>query len=476
MKAVIYTRISKDREGAGLGVERQRADCAALADRLGWQVVGTFSDNDLSAYSGRHRPGYAAMCEALEAGEAQAIIAWHTDRLHRRPVELESFIGLCERRSIQVRTVRAGTLDLSTPSGQMVARMLGAAARHEIDHAIERQKRAKKQAALDGRYRGSRRAFGYERDGLTLCDAEADAIRTAAERVLSGTSLSQVARDWNAAGLRTAFGGKAFTSREVRRILLRPRNAGYSLHEGKRIPNAQWPPIITTDTFAALEALLRDPVRSKHLAFERKWMGSGVYLCGKCGAKISTASQKGTGKSWRPTYVCSASKHLGRVADTVDEYVTEAVLERLSRPDAPILLGGNKVDVADLTSRRDGYRARLDELAAMFAAGDIDAGQLKSGTTELRRKLDRVDAELAAARASSVLADLVLSGDDLRDTWAAIPPGGKGKVIDALMTVTIEPTRRGRRPGGSYFDPESVTIRFKGVGEHRLDDGQLIGA
>ena len=33
-------RISKDRTGAGLGVARQRTDCAALAVSLGWQVVG----------------------------------------------------------------------------------------------------------------------------------------------------------------------------------------------------------------------------------------------------------------------------------------------------------------------------------------------------------------------------------------------------------------------------------------------------
>ena len=60
MQAAIYTRISKDREGAGLGVERQRADCQELAGRLRWTVVEVFSDNDISAYSGRTRPGYQA--------------------------------------------------------------------------------------------------------------------------------------------------------------------------------------------------------------------------------------------------------------------------------------------------------------------------------------------------------------------------------------------------------------------------------
>ena len=164
-------------------------------------------------------------------GKGARLIAWHTDRLHRRPIELESFIDLCDRRGIQVQTVKAGTVDLSTPSGKMVARMLGAAARHEVEHSIERQKRAKEQAALDGKYRGGRRAFGYEADGVAARTEEAAAIRKAAENVLAGVSLRQVARDWNAAGLRTSFGGSEFSSREVRKILLRPRNAGIALHE-----------------------------------------------------------------------------------------------------------------------------------------------------------------------------------------------------------------------------------------------------
>ncbi|MHB1491318.1 MAG: recombinase family protein, partial [Cellulomonas sp.] len=59
--AVIYARISQDREGAGLGVERQRQDCQALADKLGWTVAETYIDDDASAYSGKPRPAYRRM-------------------------------------------------------------------------------------------------------------------------------------------------------------------------------------------------------------------------------------------------------------------------------------------------------------------------------------------------------------------------------------------------------------------------------
>lgn len=463
VQAVIYTRISKDREGAGLGVERQRKDCAELAERLGWTVVDTFSDNDISAYSGRTRPAYAAMCTALEAGRAQAVIAWHTDRLHRQPKELEPYIDLCDRKGVEVRTVRAGSLDLSTASGRMVARMLGAAARHEVEHSIERQKRAKQQAAIDGKYRGGRRAFGYEPDGVTAQPEEADAVRKAAESVLSGVSLRQIARNWNADGLRTSFGGNEFNSREVRKILLRPRNAGIALHEGKRVAAGQWDVIVDPDTFSAVEAVLRDPSRTVATGTERKYQGSGVYICGKCGARMAAAAHNRTlSHGWRRTYTCSASKHLGRDVEHLDACIDRLVLGRLEQPDAAIVLGAPvSEDVGAIRAQRDGLRARMDELSAMFADGSIDGPQLKRGTAELKAKLERAESQIAAARAASVVASIVLAGDDLRATWAASPPDVRGKVIDTLMTVTVLPSPRGRKPGGAYFDPNTIEVCWK---------------
>ncbi|MDP9445039.1 MAG: recombinase family protein [Actinomycetota bacterium] len=42
-------------------MDRQEADCRALAERLGWEVAAVFVDNDINAYSGAPRPQYRAM-------------------------------------------------------------------------------------------------------------------------------------------------------------------------------------------------------------------------------------------------------------------------------------------------------------------------------------------------------------------------------------------------------------------------------
>jgi site-specific DNA recombinase len=63
------------------------------------------------------RPKYKKLLDLMAAGTIQGIIAWHTDRLHRSPKELETFIDLAEKSGIVTHTVRAGEIDLSTPSG-----------------------------------------------------------------------------------------------------------------------------------------------------------------------------------------------------------------------------------------------------------------------------------------------------------------------------------------------------------------------
>ena len=107
MRAAVYTRISQDATGQRAGVTRQLEDCEALADRLGWEVTHRYGDNDLSAYSGRTRPGFEAMLKAMADSEFGAVICWHPDRLFRSMKDLERLIDIANGRRVQLRTVNA---------------------------------------------------------------------------------------------------------------------------------------------------------------------------------------------------------------------------------------------------------------------------------------------------------------------------------------------------------------------------------
>ena len=106
-KTAIYCRISSDRTGSEHGVNRQRTDCKAKAADLGWDVVSVLVDDDISAYSGKRRPGYEQLLEQIGRGDVNALVVWHPDRLHRSPAELERFIAVVEEHGTQIATVTA---------------------------------------------------------------------------------------------------------------------------------------------------------------------------------------------------------------------------------------------------------------------------------------------------------------------------------------------------------------------------------
>jgi site-specific DNA recombinase len=459
-RAAIYTRISADRTGAGLGVDRQEADCRELAERLGWEVVAVHTDNDLSAYSGKPRPGYRALLADLRAGVADAVLCWHTDRLHRHPSELEEYIAVCERPpGIPTQTVKAGPIDLLTPSGQMVARQLGAVARYEVAHQIERQRAARLQAATAGRWAGNKRPFGYAADGVTVQPEEAEALRWAAGQVLAGTSLRQIARELDTRGIRTSAGG-SWDSRTLGRVLRRPRNAGLSVYRGQVVGPAAWPAILPEDTWRGVVAVLDDPTRRSNPGRPPRWLLANLARCGVCGQPVVSKS-----RAHPPMviYTCSAASHLSRPAQQVDAFVEAVICERLARPDARDLLlpPDRTAEVAALHTRDAALRGRLDELGRLYGEDAIDAAQLAQGTAAIRRQREQITAELAAASRGSVLAGVV-DAPDPAQVWAGLDLSRRRAIVATLVTVTILPARRGRRPGWqpgeAYFDPRTVQV------------------
>ena len=176
MRAAVYLRQSKDQNGTGLAVARQREDCLRLCSRRRW-VSASCVDNDVSAFSGKKRPAYERMLADIEAGKLHAVVAWDLDRLHRRPIELEYFIDLADKYRLALATV-SGDTDLGTDSGRLFARVKGAVARREGERKSARQRRQALQAAQMGKPHLGRRAFGYEPDGLTVRPNEAKAPPT----------------------------------------------------------------------------------------------------------------------------------------------------------------------------------------------------------------------------------------------------------------------------------------------------------
>ncbi|MGR6317842.1 hypothetical protein Q2K19_03660 [Micromonospora soli] len=166
-----------------------------------------------------------------------------------------------------------------------------------------------------------------------------------------------------------------------------------------------------------------------------------------------------------PSYVCKASKCVSRNAEELDGYVGAIVVERLSRPDvAELLTGTGRPDSGALQLDATALRERLDGLAAAYADGAIDVRQLREGSERLRARLAEVEDQLATADRGDALAGLIGVADPGK-AWDALDLHRRRAVVDTLMTVTIDRTRKGRprgwTPGSPYFDPSTVGIVWK---------------
>jgi site-specific DNA recombinase len=403
----------------------------------------------VSAYSGKRRPGFEALLAAVKNGELDALICWHPDRLYRSMRDLERLIEVADVARVKLKTVQGGDLDLSTSAGRMVGRILGATARQESEHTAERRRLANAQRRAAGKWRlDGPRSFGYSKTGEPL-EPEASALRQAVTDVLAGASLRSIAIDWNGRGLTTTRGG-TWANPQLRRTLANPLNAGLVCYEGRVVGSGEWEPLIDKDTHLGLAAFLNDPARKPGSAFLRTHLLSGVARCGVCDAPLyAVYPHKGSGDP-RHTYSCRASggAHVGRLGPLLDEYLEGFVLGLFSRPKdrkrlAALLNGGRNVDVKALQARRDALQARMDELARMFTAGDIDSSQLRSGTAEYKAQLADIDKALGAKALRSPAAGM-LAADDPRAYWHECSADIRGKIITDVMTVTVLPAPRGR--------------------------------
>ncbi|MFF7884324.1 recombinase family protein [Streptomyces sp. NPDC020794] len=488
-RMVVYTRISDDREGRQNGTERQERQCRDLAAKNGDDVVAVFTDDDRSAYSGKPRPDYLRMLAFLRDGLADGAYALAPTRFYRRLDDGLDFFKLIVEKRLEVETVKAGRYNLATADGRRDALRAAVDAQHEAEQIGERVRDAKADNLARGEYRGGPRPFGYESDGVTIREDEAQHVRAATDAILAGDSLRSVCRTLADGGVRTVARrykqpdgtrgepqSREWTPTELRKMLLRPRNAGLIEHRGEIVGKASWPPLVPEETWRACKAALEHPERRTTTGNARAWLGSGLYRCGAPGCEETvrcSTSGRGSGHEHVPAYRCRTGKHVTRVAAPLDEHITNVVLVRLSRPDAASVLlppARPTEKREDLAATANALRGKLDGFTQDYTADLITRQQMLDGTALTRKRLEKVEAQMAAQAQVNVLAGLPLGTAKVVDEWPDYHLDKKRAIVDALMTVTILPARRGRpagfQPGvtKSYFDPEAVRIDWKHPG------------
>lgn len=420
--AAVYVRISSDRTGEGLGVERQETECRGLASRLGLSVSEVYTDNDLSATSGKVRPAF----ERLLNDAPPLLIVWHTDRLVRASRDLERVLDL----GLTVHAVTAGHIDLSTPSGRAVARTVTAWATYEGEQRTLRQRAETRQRAAAGIPQWNVRPFGYESDG-TLREPEAQAIRDAYRDILDGASAHAVCRDWQA-----RFPERHWYPSTVRTVLAAARNAGIRTHNGTEVAKGQWVPVVDESTWRAY--LAQSAAKGHKGTRARKYLLSGIGVCGRCGATLN-ASGLGYGTKPRMVYQCSKTPgHFTRNMKPVDDRVIGRSLWVLIRPGAKAVLTERERPDADaLRSERATLEHRRDVTLPNALAEGVSGPQVASASRTVQARIDEINAALVDDRRAELFTrfwgvTMREFRTEARPVWDALPLHQRQGILQAL--------------------------------------------
>lgn len=485
IQIAMYLRQSKDSEGEGLAIDRQRTNCARLVEAEGWPVeeARVYVDNAVSATSNKPRPAYQRLVADVKAGRVDVVVAWNLDRLTRKPREIEDWLDLHEEFGVNLMTSEhRERIDLSTESGRMMLRITASVARHEVERKGRRQKESNSQARSLGLPPSGRRAFGYTRltgldaaksmtstrrgaDGVDYpayghepLEPEASAVRNGFDLLLAGASLNSIARAWHDAGLTTTAGGK-WENYAVRNLLTNPRYAArvapprpvgvnpatFYLGVDETLPGT-WEPLVTVETWLAACHLLRDPARRSNAGAVPRWLLSGLATCGVCGAPMKAGATRGKVK----TYRCSKSDHLSRKADDADAYMTGVVIEALSDPASVAALEAamRAKDVPDMRSlRTELLTAQQGEanVLSMVASGLTSMVKAEAALRDVRKRIGVLEAVMTEAGKADVLTPL-MRATDTAAAWDATPVERQRAVVRALLSVEMLSPGKGSRP------------------------------
>ncbi|EGD55177.1 recombinase family protein [Gordonia neofelifaecis] len=449
-RAAIYTRISLDASGDGLGVTRQEEDARAIVSSRGWEVAGVWSDNSISASDARKvRPGYDALVKAYDAGAFDALVCYDLDRLTRQPRQLEDWIDAAEASGLALVTTN-GEADLTTDAGRLFARIKAAVARAEVERKSARQKRAEIQRARSGKapVKGHR-LTGYELGGRVI-ESEAAIVRRIFAEFLAGGAVHGIATRLETEGVPTRS-GRRWNPATVTTILKNPRYVGRVVYDGQVLEGVvgQWEPIIDSADFDLVQAKFNDPARKAlKVSTARKHLGSGLYRCAECGGPMKLKGGR--------SYQCLG--HVSRLQAVVDDYVLEVIAERLRQADASELLAPEEADLEPLVAEAERLRSRIAVVDEEYMADLIDARLRRDKVARLQAELTELDGKLASHRTGSALGGVLASPDPA----AAFLSSGlmaQRAIIDSLAEVRLHRGVKGR----NVFDPESVSVIWRGT-------------
>ncbi|MER5849796.1 recombinase family protein [Streptomyces sp. NPDC002012] len=469
----IYVRISKDRKGQELGIQRQEKACRELCERMGWGVLKLYPENDVSASttSKRRRSQYTEMLRDARDGLIDGIVVYSIDRLTRRIGELTSFLEEQKEHGFAFATTEGE--DTSTANGRMILTIKGAVAQQETERMSERVNNSLLQRREQGKpHAGGKRQFGFKTGShfQKLDEAEAELIREGYRMLMdrSPKTPGDVARCWNSEGTTTPQGG-AWTIQSVKRVYRSERTGGIITYRGQDIGDSIYGAPLTREQWENVQTLLDGRATpAAQGSGKRKHLYSGFLRCGNCGSALRVQWATIQGRTFRRTFCHSGQRGkdgrlgCGKVSrkyvwieERLNEVVEVALRARMPQRE--------EVPAEELTGEISLLETRIRALRSRWKDGQMEDEDYFDSLAHLREELQTLRTREAATvirRSRAETDPLTIWMDDGIENLER----RRAIVATVIDHVDVFSVGRGRRK-----PPEVTSIKVRPVGA--MDEG-----
>ena len=382
MKYFIYARKSTDDEERQiLSIDAQLDELRMLAAKEKLEVVREYIESQTAKKPGR--PIFNEMLKAIKRGEAQAILAWHPDRLARNSVDGGRLIYDLDTGALATLKFPTTWFE-NTPQGKFMLSISFGQSKYYVDSLSENIKRGIRKKLREGIF-PTKPPIGYLNDSktrtVTIDPERGPLVRKMFEAYATGRYTGAQIKDLVTAwGLKT-FNGLPLPLSKVYWTLDHIFYTGLFRFNGE-VYEGKHPPLISRELYQRAQSVRKNTGRGRYAKHELYPL-RGLIVCHECGCLITADGQKGhhyyrCGKRRGPctlkTMREEALVQLLRTAAQIVSIPDDKADLMLAEMERRILL--DRAAQADSVERQKAelaaISARQDRLVDVFLAGDIE--------------------------------------------------------------------------------------------------------
>ncbi|SES94103.1 site-specific DNA recombinase [Oceanobacillus limi] len=327
MRTALYIRVSTREQTEGFSISAQKRQLAAYCESQGWEVVGYYVEEGVSAKN-TNRPELKRMMSHIENGLIDCVLVYKLDRLTRSVLDLYNLLQKFEENNCKFKSATE-VYDTTSAIGRMFITLVASFAQFERERLAERVSMGMEQMTREGKWKGGEPGYGhrYINNEFVIVEDEASNLRLMYDWYLSGMSDNKIARELRKRNI-TTRGGAEWSEAHVRYSLTNPKNKGELRYGVKKGEDKQftiekvYPAIVSEETFdRSME------IRKSRRTFHGKqatsdYYFSGILTCSRCGKTFKGHTTKVKGERQK-SYMCLGKRDHQCDMPTISERIVE---------------------------------------------------------------------------------------------------------------------------------------------------------